>query len=251
MQTKRFGAFLVYNRGKQKGVSMIILASTFSQSISHILSADQAFSLTKFLVMFLLIFIETAGIITGFIPGDTILTSVGSVAGLHHNLWELFADGVIFGVASLCGDAVNYWFGGFLTQQIGKIPVLKKYLDGGLIDRLAVDFHPKRWLLFVVLGRFLPFIRVAVPLLAHRLGLPFVTYLKMAAFASFLWAFTITAFGYFIGHLAIPHSALIIGLIALVILLLVGLRSPKLRQAVINLFVRKWVDFVIMRLDNL
>jgi len=133
---------------------MIILATNLPTVINHILSADQAFAWPKFVVMFLLIFIETAGIVTGFIPGDTILTSVGSVAGLHHNLWELLADCLVFGLASLCGDAVNYWFGGFLTRQIGRIPFLKKYLSGGVIDRLAVDFHPKRWLLFIVLGAF-------------------------------------------------------------------------------------------------
>lgn len=218
---------------------MIILATNLPTVINHILSADQAFAWSKFVVMFLLIFIETAGIVTGFIPGDTILTSVGSVAGLHHNLWELLADCLVFGLASLCGDAVNYWFGGFLTRQIGRIPFLKKYLSGGVIDRLAVDFHPKRWLLFIVLGRFLPFIRVAVPLLAQRLGLPFTSYIKMAAFASFLWAFTITSLGYFIGHLAIPHEWLTIGLVVIAVALIVGLRSPKLRRAVLNLLVRK------------
>jgi len=204
---------------------MIILATNLPTVINHILSADQAFAWSKFVVMFLLIFIETAGIVTGFIPGDTILTSVGSVAGLHHNLWELLADCLVFGLASLCGDAVNYWFGGFLTRQIGRIPFLKKYLSGGVIDRLAVDFHPKRWLLFIVLGRFLPFIRVAVPLLAQRLGLPFASYIKMA--------------GYFIGHLAIPHEWLTIGLVVIAVALIVGLRSPKLRRAVLNLLVRK------------
>lgn len=218
---------------------MIILASNLPTVINHILSADQAFAWSKFVVMFLMIFIETAGIVTGFIPGDTILTSVGSVAGLHHNLWELLADCLVFGLASLCGDAVNYWFGGFLTRQIGRIPVLKKYLSGGVIDRLAVDFHPKRWLLFIVLGRFLPFIRVAVPLLAQRLGLPFASYIKMAAFASFLWAFIITSLGYFIGHLAIPHEWLTIGLVVIAVALIIGLRSPKLRRAVLNLLVRK------------
>lgn len=218
---------------------MIILATNLPTVINHILSADQAFAWSKFVVMFLLIFIETAGIVTGFIPGDTILTSVGSVAGLHHNLWELLADCLVFGLASLCGDAVNYWFGSFLTRQIGRIPFLKKYLSGGVIDRLAVDFHPKRWLLFIVLGRFLPFIRVAVPLLAQRLGLPFASYIKMAAFASFLWAFTITSLGYFIGHLAIPHEWLTIGLVVIAVALIVGLRSPKLRRAVLNLLVRK------------
>lgn len=218
---------------------MIILATNLPTVINHILSADQAFAWSKFVVMFLLIFIETAGIVTGFIPGDTILTSVGSVAGLHHNLWELLADCLVFGLASLCGDTVNYWFGGFLTRQIGRIPFLKKYLSGGVIDRLAVDFHPKRWLLFIVLGRFLPFIRVAVPLLTQRLGLPFASYIKMAAFASFLWAFTITSLGYFIGHLAIPHEWLTIGLVVIAGALIVGLRSPKLRRAVLNLLVRK------------
>lgn len=218
---------------------MIILATNLPTVINHILSADQAFAWSKFVVMFLLIFIETAGIVTGFIPGDTILTSVGSVAGLRHNLWELLADCLVFGLASLCGDAVNYWFGGFLTRQIGRIPFLKKYLSGGVIDRLAVDFHPKRWSLFIVLGRFLPFIRVAVPLLEQRLGLPFASYIKMAAFASFLWAFTITSLGYFIGHLAIPHEWLTIGLVVIAVALIVGLRSPKLRRAVLNLLVRK------------
>nr|MWN21422.1 hypothetical protein [Leuconostoc lactis] len=60
---------------------MIILATNLPTVINHILSADQAFAWSKFVVMFLLIFIETAGIVTGFIPGDTILTSVLDLDG--------------------------------------------------------------------------------------------------------------------------------------------------------------------------
>lgn len=109
---------------------MIILATNLPTVINHILSADQAFAWSKFVVMFLLIFIATAGIVTGFIPGYTILTSVGSVAGLHHNLWELLADCLVFGLASLCGDAVNYWFGGLFNPTDWSYSLFKKVSIG-------------------------------------------------------------------------------------------------------------------------
>lgn len=108
-----------------------------------------------------------------------------------------------------------------------------------MLDKLATNFHPKRWLLFVVLGRFLPFIRVVVPLLARRLGLPFVSYIRMAAFASVLWSAVIVSAGYFIGHLDIPSDMLLIIVVGIAIVFIVALRVPKFRQAIVNLFVRK------------
>ncbi|QEA45894.1 DedA family protein [Leuconostoc citreum] len=218
---------------------MLILASNLPHFLTDILSADNPFSMTKLVILFLLIFIETAGIVTGFIPGDTILTTAGGLAGTHHNFGELMAYIAIFSLASFLGDAVNYWFGAFLMKQISKIPFLKRHLQGEMLDKLATNFHPKRWLLFVVLGRFLPFIRVVVPLLARRLGLPFVSYIRMSAFASVLWSAVIVSAGYFIGHLDIPSDMLLIIVVGIAIVFIVALRIPKFRQAIVNLFVRK------------
>ena len=110
---------------------MLILASDLPHFLTEILSADNPFSTSKLIILFLLIFIETAGIVTGFIPGDTILTTAGGFAGTHHNFGELMAYIAVFSLASFLGDAVNYWFGAFLMKQISKIPFLKRHLQGG------------------------------------------------------------------------------------------------------------------------
>ena len=207
--------------------------------LDHLIASDQHFTLTAFAIMFALIFIETAGIVTGFIPGDTILITVGSLAGAHHNIWELFLAISIFAIASFLGDAVNYWLGALITTQVAKIPWIKKYSHSNLTDEIAKDFHPKRWLLFVVLGRFLPFIRVAVPLLAHRLGLAFPVYLRMAAFASVLWSASIVTLGYFVGHLEIPKAVTVTIFIIIAVIAITVLRTKKFRNWILTLFTRK------------
>ncbi|MCC7668505.1 MAG: DedA family protein [Leuconostoc pseudomesenteroides] len=207
--------------------------------LDHLIASDHHFTLTAFAIMFALIFIETAGIVTGFIPGDTILITVGSLAGVHHNIWELFLAIGIFAIASFLGDAVNYWLGALITTQVAKIPWIKKYSHSNLTDEIAKDFHPKRWLLFVVLGRFLPFIRVAVPLLAHRLGLAFPVYLRMAAFASVLWSASIVSIGYFVGHLEIPKAVTVTIFIIIAVIAITVLRTKKFRNWILTLFTRK------------
>lgn len=207
--------------------------------LDHLIASDQHFTLTAFAIMFALIFIETAGIVTGFIPGDTILITVGSLAGAHHNIWELFLAIGIFAIASFLGDAVNYWLGALITTQVAKIPWIKKYSHNNLTDEIARDFHPKRWLLFVVLGRFLPIIRVAVPLLAHRLGLAFPVYLRMAAFASVLWSASIVSIGYFVGHLEIPKAVTVTIFIIIAVIAITVLRTKKFRNWILTLFTRK------------
>ena len=207
--------------------------------LDHLIASDQHFTLTAFAIMFALIFIETAGIVTGFIPGDTILITVGSLAGAHHNIWELFLAISIFAIASFLGDAVNYWLGALITTQVAKIPWIKKYSHSNLTDEIAKDFHPKRWLLFVVLGRFFAFIRVAVPFLAHRLGFAFPVYLRMAAFASVLWSASIVSIGYFVGHLEIPKAVTVTIFIIIAVIVITVLRTKKFRNWILTLFTRK------------
>lgn len=217
----------------------INILATMPEWITHLIGSDTEFSISTFIVIFLLIFVETAGILTGFIPGDAILITVGGLAGTHHNIFELGLVILVFAVASFWGDGVNYWFGAYITKQFGKIPIIKKHVHGELVEQIAGNFHPKRWLLFIVLGRFLPFIRVAVPLLAHRLGLAFLNYLRMSAFASFLWSLVMVSIGYFIGHLEIPRRISIALIIIMAVVFIVILRSPKCRQRIIQLFIRK------------
>ncbi|GAK30146.1 DedA family membrane protein [Weissella oryzae SG25] len=218
---------------------MLILAESMPVWLNNITASGSMFSFSVLLILFLLIFIETAGIFVGFIPGDTILLALGSFAGESHNFGHYLLGAFILGAASLAGDAVNYYFGAFLLRQFSRIKWIDKHINGATMGRLRDGFHHRRWLLFIVVGRFVPFIRTLVPLLAHELGLAFVNYIRYAAFASFLWSFSIVGIGYFFGHLNLPGGGIwwVLGTILLIMLIL--LRQARVREWIIRLFLHK------------
>lgn len=218
---------------------MIAIIQMFSTWVSQLMNINGQFGWMELLTCFILIFIETGGIFTGFIPGDTLLMTAGSFAGLHHDGVELALLILVFGLASLCGDAVNYYFGAWILKQASRIPWVARHLKQDFLNHLAQHFNHRRWLLFVILGRFIPFIRTIVPLTVHRLGLSFKSYLKMAALASFLWASVISMVGYYFGQLELPHG--LNWIIMLIVLFLLGMivTHPQIKNKIMNVFMEK------------
>ncbi|WEV54121.1 VTT domain-containing protein [Leuconostocaceae bacterium ESL0723] len=209
----------------------------FTDWINHLIAASSHFGWVEFVIFFALIFIETAGIVTGFIPADALVMTTASLAGTHHNLQEFFLLILIFGSASFCGDSVNYWFGAFIVKQIDRIPAVKKHLNGDFANQISTQMPESRWLLFVVLGRFIPFVRTVVPLMAHRLGLAYSKYVKMALAASSLWATVLVSIGYFAGHLEIPQNIKLAVAAVLVVLVVFIIRQPRFRQLVLKVLI--------------
>ncbi|CAK8054252.1 DedA/Tvp38 family (DedA) [Eupransor demetentiae] len=165
------------------------------------------------------------------------MTAAG-IAGMHHSLSELLILILVFGTASVLGDSVNYWFGAFIVKQLDRIPFLRKHLNGEFASKVADNLHPRRWLLFLVLGRFIPFVRTIVPLVAHRLGLAFHSYVKMALFASFLWSTVMVSIGYYAGHLELPTEWLIGLIVVGAIVVIFTLRHPAFRQYILDLLTK-------------
>lgn len=217
----------------------MILAEVLPSWITNIIAGNSLFSTVGLFVMFMLIFIETAGIVLGFIPGDTILLTMGSLAGVKHSPEQFLLVAVLFGTASLLGDVVNYFFGVFLLRQLSRIKWIDRHLHSDLMVQLSSNFHRRRWLLFIVVGRFLPFIRSAVPLLAHQLGLPFSEYIRMAGFASYLWGLVMVAIGYFFGQLDLPSGGFIWLIVGFLAIFTFAISRPKIRQRIIDLFLSK------------
>ncbi|MCM0582449.1 VTT domain-containing protein [Weissella diestrammenae] len=218
---------------------MTVLAVDLPNWLNQIINVKSGFGLLEFSIFFALIFIETGGIFIGWIPGDALLVTIGSIVGLHHNLIELFILMGVFAIASLLGDAVNYFFGAWLLRQGRRIKFIDRHLNGRLMQRLSNSFHHRRWLLFIVAGRFIPFIRTAVPLTAHQLGLAFIDYIRLAAFASSVWSVTLLSIGYTFGQFELPawlHWSIIL---LLLFCFGISLAIPKVREQIIRLFLEE------------
>ncbi|WP_238476856.1 DedA family protein [Fructobacillus broussonetiae] len=206
--------------------------------MTHIGSTSANFSVVELAILFLLILIETGGIVTGFIPGDALVMTAAGLAGRHHEPFEFVALVILFSLASAIGDSINYWFGAWIIKQVDKIPWVKKHLNEEMTEKITANFNQKRWQLFIILGRFVPFVRTIVPLSAHRLHLRFKTYVHMSIAASTLWALTMVTIGYFFGHLELPKELTISVIVIAIIGAVLTLRSKRFRQAIVDLITK-------------
>lgn len=165
------------------------------------------------------------------------MTAAG-FAGRHHSLVEFALLVVIFATASMMGDSINYWFGAWVIRQVDKIPWVARHLNGDFAEKVSKNLNPRRWLLFIVIGRFVPFIRTIVPLSAHRLHLRFQTYFRMSVIASLLWAVTMVTIGYYFGHLELPKWVMAVIIIVVVAFVVIVIRSPRFRELILSLITK-------------
>lgn len=152
-----------------------------------------------YIILFLVIFVETGLIVMPFLPGDSLLFTAGLLAAsgqldLTYLLTLLY-------IAAVLGDNCNYWVGRkiglrFLSLKIkGRNMVKKKYLDE------TEAFFEKNGPKAIIMARFAPFIRTFAPFAA---GVGKMNYKKFFLFdllGGFLWIFGLTLAGYFLGNI--------------------------------------------------
>lgn len=149
-----------------------------------------------------MVFVE-CGLIFPFLPGDTLLFAVGIfIAGdrLHLNIAEAIG---LFAIAAFLGNISGFEIGRLLGPPLrhhdGKI-LKKRYLDE------TADFFDKHGSKALVIGRFVPFVRTYITLIAGVIDMRRKTFLVWSAVGAVLWVVVITLLGYFLGT-SIPWLA--------------------------------------------
>ena len=88
------------------------------------------FGIWTYVILFLIIFAETGLIIFPFLPGDSLLFTIGAFAALGH--LDITPLVITLFVAAVVGDSVNYWIGRKFGQKIvdnPRIPINQEHLD--------------------------------------------------------------------------------------------------------------------------
>ena len=159
---------------------------------------------TEFIWISLVIVFIECGLLFPFLPGDTLLFSVGlfvatdelNLAG-GSNLLGLLVGCIGFVVAAFLGNVAGYEIGRAVGPPIrrhdGRI-VKKKYLDR------TVEFFDKHGSQALVIGRFVPFVRTYVTLVAGVSEMNRVKFWLWSLVGAVLWVVSIMCLGYFLGQ---------------------------------------------------
>jgi membrane-associated protein len=175
-----------------------------------------------FWVSLVIVFVE-CGLLFPFLPGDTLLVSIGLFIATDKldlttgpNFLGLLVGILAFTVAAFLGNVVGYEIGRAIGHPVrrhdGKI-IKKAYIDR------TVEFFDKHGSSALVIGRFVPFVRTYVTLVAGVSEMPRAKFWLWSLIGAALWVGSIMSLGYFLGNtfpaIAKNIDLLILGLLAL------------------------------------
>lgn len=157
----------------------------------------QNYGIWTYSIIFLIIFCETGLVVTPFLPGDSILFTVGALASTGSlKLLPLF---LIFYLAAILGDTVNYFIGKKIGHSIFQKENIK-YINKKYLKK-AHDFYKNHGSMTIVLGRFIPIIRTFVPFVAGIGEMNYSKFIIYNMIGGVLWVTVFLGGGYLFGGL--------------------------------------------------
>lgn len=158
---------------------------------------------TTYVILFLIIFVETGIVIMPFLPGDSLLFTAGALAANDANNLNVFFIIILLITAALCGDNSNYFIGRFLAKKgegaklFGIFKIRKDYLDK------THTFYEKHGGKTIIMARFVPIVRTFAPFVAGVGNMTYRKYIINCILGAVLWVVSITLLGYFFGNIPV------------------------------------------------
>jgi membrane-associated protein len=151
-----------------------------------------------YLVIGIIIFIETGLLIGFFLPGDSLLFSAGLVASARDDVNIVILISVIF-LAAFIGDQVGYVIG----RKLGR-PYLERKNSPRMQRMLTRSerFYERYGWWSVVIARYIPWVRTFVPPIAGTVKMNYYKFLSANALGALLWGVGITLAGFYSGSIS-------------------------------------------------
>lgn len=181
----------------------------------HLDNIIQTWGIWCYLIFFLIIFCETGLVVTPFLPGDSLLFALGTLAALGSLKIEWIY--ICLFVAAVAGDNTNYaigrYFGSMILKHEGAWFLKKEHLER------THRFYERYGTKTIILARFVPIVRTFSPFVA---GVGRMTYLgrflPYDIMGGFLWISIFVFGGYFFGNIPIIKRNFSLVIFAIIII---------------------------------
>lgn len=146
--------------------------------------------------LFGIVFAETGLLVGFFLPGDSLLFSVGFASGAAGmNLYVL--SGMLM-CAAVAGDNIGYFLGYHSGPRIFSRPK-SRFFHPDHLQRTRV-FYEKYGARAIVYARFIPIIRTCTPFISGVAQMPYPRFLLFSLFGGTLWIGFMMTLGYQLGQ---------------------------------------------------
>jgi membrane-associated protein len=209
-------------------------------------------SLAALLLVIFIIFAENGLLIGFFLPGDSILFTVGVLLqGTKIVKLDLNITMVIFllFIAATAGASVGYSFGKKIGPRLFKKPDSLLFRQENV--QKAQQFYDQYGGKTIILARFIPIIRTFVPLVAGIAKMNYRTFMTFNLIGGALWVTGVTYLGYFLGgwliSIGVDIDTILLPIIAVILIVSVlpavyeVLKDQKQRQAIWKTIKLQWI----------
>jgi membrane-associated protein len=166
----------------------------------HIVNLVNYFGDWTYLLLFSVIFIETGAVILPFLPGDSLLFAASAIAANKDYKLSILIFIVIFLLASIIGDSINFLIGEKVGYKMTQQKLLGKFIKPAQLDK-SKKFFDKYGILAIFIARFMPIVRTFAPFIAASSGYKYIKFIKYNIPACFAWVFLCCGGGYFFGNI--------------------------------------------------
>jgi membrane-associated protein len=165
----------------------------------HLVQMANQYGNLLYVILFAIVFAETGLVVTPILPGDSLLFAAGALAA-SANALDIRLIIVLFFVAAVLGNTVNYAIGRYFGQRIFQIK--SRWIKMEYLQQTQA-FYEKHGALAVVLSRFVPIMRSFVPFIAGVGQMAWPKYMAYTVFSAFIWVLPITLLGYWFGNVPV------------------------------------------------
>jgi membrane-associated protein len=175
-------------------------------------------------LLFLIVFAETGLLVGFFFPGDSLLFTVGVVAGAGKlNIVLICA---LLAVASIAGDQFGYFLGYRTGPKIFNRPDSRFFKQEYV--RRTQAFYEKYGGKTLIMAKFVPIVRTFAPFMAGVGRMKYVRFFSFNIFGGLGWVISMTLAGYFLGGIPLIRR----NFEKVVILIVVVSLIPVILQAI-------------------
>lgn len=173
------------------------------QHLAHIISE---YGTLTYVILFLIIFVETGVVFMPFLPGDSLLFAAGMLAAQYPESLNVWAVIGLLIIAAILGDTTNYFIGKYFGEKALNVKIFgKNFVKEEHIEKTH-GFYEKYGPATIVIARFVPIVRTLAPFVGGVGHMNYKTFLTYNVVGALIWVISLTLAGYFLGNIDIVRN---------------------------------------------